>query len=95
MSDKSGVKKDSPPWKVRRTWKVQCWLIGIYSLVGLSVLSVDFFGFKKVTQRYSENIFYNVMAPKYGTPFFTPTPIKPSQAPTLWNQNISVILLDD
>ena len=78
-----------------RTWGARASRILAYSLIGLLFLAVDFLGFNKATQRYSEAAFYNVFAPTYGRAPFAAPPAEPGKGPTLWNRHISVILVDD
>lgn len=85
------------PW-MWTLWEKRALRIFAYSLVGLYFLVGDVLGFGTTTGRYSEETFYNIIAPAYGTAPFAAPPGRsgPSaQAPTMWNRNISVILLDD
>ena len=78
-----------------RSWGARASRILAYSLIGLLFLAVDFLGFNKATERYSEAAFYNVIAPTYGRAPFAAPPLDDGQNPTLWNRHISVILVDD
>lgn len=80
------------------TWAKRTGRVLAYSFVGLFLLTADFLGFNDATQRYSEAAFYNVISPRYGETRISGLITKPKDAgekPWRWNQNISVILLDD
>jgi hypothetical protein len=97
MNDQQTLADSSPPQEML-SWGGLTLRILVYSLIGLFFLSVDVFGIKKVTQRYSEMALYNVIAPAYGMlPFALPQRGygASAQEALLWNRNISVILLDD
>ena len=66
----------------------------VYSLIGLFLQTFDFSGLGGASARYSESVFYHMVAPQYGTGRLAAAGASRSDGPH-WNTDISVILLDD